>query len=62
MGESRNPAVKSELAIAAEKALEKAKKLPGGPERSEALKEAGKFRNEACLEDLCQAFEFGWVL
>ena len=54
MSESRNPAVKSELATEAEKALERAQKLPGGPERIEALKEAGKLRNEACLEDLAK--------
>lgn len=32
---------------AAEEALEKARKLPGGPERIEALRHAGKLRFDA---------------
>jgi hypothetical protein len=44
--------VKSELVIEAEKALEDAQKMRPGADRIEALKQAGKLRNAACLGDL----------
>jgi hypothetical protein len=38
-----------------QQALEEARLMPGGPERSEALKRAGKLRFEA--DKLCQAIK-----
>ena len=43
---------KSELTVAAEKTLAAAQRMPPGPERLEALKQVGKLRNEAVLEEL----------
>jgi hypothetical protein len=40
------------LSIAAEKALAAAQNMPPGPERLEALRQAGKLRNEAILQEL----------
>jgi hypothetical protein len=49
---SGNQSVKSELVIQAEKALVDAQKMRPGADRIEALKQAGKLRNAACLGDL----------
>jgi hypothetical protein len=42
---------KSEWALAAERALGEARKMPPGRDRLAALKAAGKLRNEALLRD-----------
>lgn len=52
VGASRNPPTKSELTIAAEKAVAAAQNMPPGAKRLEALKTAGLLRNEAILEQL----------
>ena len=48
----RNPPMKSEWRIAADKALEEAQNLPPGFDRAEALKKAGVLRNEACSREI----------
>jgi hypothetical protein len=42
---------KSEWALAAERALEQARKMPPGRDRLAALRAAGKLRNEALMRD-----------
>jgi hypothetical protein len=54
LAESRDPDAKSELSIAAEKAFAAAQKMRPGAERLEALKRAGKLRNEAVLKELAE--------
>jgi hypothetical protein len=54
LAESRDPDTKSELSIAAEKAFAAAQKMRPGAERLEALKRAGKLRNEAVLKELAE--------
>jgi hypothetical protein len=48
---SRSLTGKSEWALAAERALGEARKMPPGRDRLAALKAAGKLRNEALLRD-----------
>jgi len=48
---SRSLTAKSEWALAAERALGEARKMPPGRDRLAALKAAGKLRNEALLRD-----------
>jgi hypothetical protein len=48
---------KSEFALAAERALGEARKMPPGRDRFAALKAAGKLRNEALLRDRLAALK-----
>jgi hypothetical protein len=55
--DSRSSAGRSEWALAAERALGEARRMPPGRDRLAALKAAGKLRNEALLRDRVVAVE-----